>query len=441
MQKKRDKFKTIGQDMKLKNIKVDDLDDIYHFESTKDTRKKAAKTLIEKGETTFKLNTKLLRGLVIEVKTNYVYKVDFTNLEFGVQSSELNPRPTSTEASSGTTSVRQSDTHNSQLTTHDCILSGRLKYLSHQSRNPVCVGDFVNVDISEKDNFRIEEIVKRKNLLSRYIHPNEVLLAANIDQVVILVSVKDPDFNARLVDRYICAAEILDIPVILCVNKMDLSNHKSIVVPELASAPEELQVTSYKFQEIPSPSPLTKTEASSSTTFGVQNENTSSSNVYAQCEYYMNMGYRVVFTSAVSKAGIDELKNLLQGNISVFTGHSGTGKSTLINILEPGLNLKVGDVSLFHKKGTHTTTSSRMITWSFGGYLIDTPGIKSIGIKPEDIDMLASCFPGFSRYYELCEFNNCSHTHEVNCAIKQNINKTIPEDRYLSYKYLRESFQ
>jgi len=374
MYPKKDKFKTVGQEMKLKNIMVDDLDDIYHFETQKNTRTKTSKTLIEKGTKTIKSNIKLVLGRVVEVKTNYTYTVDFESCKNIAHTESF---------------IRKAKKR--------CILSGRLKYIAHNSRNPICVGDFVNVDISESDNFRIEEIVERKNILTRYIHPKSVLLASNIDQVVIMTSVKDPEFNSNLIDRYICAAEISDIDVVLCVNKTDLISWQN-------------------------------TES-----------NIEMEKIKKKCDYYTKMDYNVVYTSTITGDGIEGLRTLLHDKVTVFSGHSGTGKSSIINYLEPGINLKVGDVSHFHNKGTHITTGSRMLPFSFGGYLIDTPGIKTFGLKPSDIDKIAFSFPGFIKYTESCSFKNCIHIDEENCAIKKMIDIEIPEERYISYLNLRKN--
>ena len=357
MYKKRAKFKTIGQDVNIKNIKLDDVEDIYHFESTKQTRTKSAKTINDKGKKSFKTNLILKKAIVVEVMTNYRYKV------WCYDSSSILHEPI------------------------HCVLSGRLKYITHETRNPVCVGDKVSIDVSDVMNPRIEEIEQRKNILSRYIYPNTTLLAANIDQVIILASVKEPDFNPRLIDRYITAAAVLNIPAILCINKMDLA------------------------------------------TKGTK-----------QCgAYYRKIGYNLIYTSAETDYGIDKFKKLLKNKVTVITGHSGTGKSSLINKIEPGLNLRTADVSLYHNKGVHTTTSAIMIPFSFGGYIIDTPGIKTLGLKPSDINLIPTCFPGFANFSNYCEFNNCTHTHEENCAIKKNIGDKIPSDRYASYLFLREN--
>ena len=350
MYKKKDKFKTVGNQMKLKNITVSDIDDIDYFETSKDSRTKSSKRTKDKSEQTFKTNVQLKTGRIVEVNSNYSYKVKIDDI------------------------------------VSKCFLSGRLKYLDHDTRNPITIGDFVNVDTNDLENIRIEEILPRKNALSRFIEKKEVLLAANIDQVVIVISVKEPDFISTLIDRYITVAEISNIPVLICINKIDL-------LGDLAEIQEE-------------------------------------------CGYYENCGYRVVYTSIIGNSGMETLKDLLKGKDSLFTGHSGTGKSSILNAIEPSLNLKTRVVSA-HNKGTHTTTNSSMIPWSFGGYLVDTPGIKTIGLHHSDLTYLPSCFPGFKKYYRNCAFSDCSHTHEENCAVKELIDVSIPEKRYNSYIKLR----
>lgn len=357
MTKKKDKFINVGNEMKLKNIIIEDLDDIYYFENSKGPKVKSSKKTLEKGELTCKSNIKLAKARVVEIHTNNTYKIKI-HQEYKL-----------------------------------CSLSGRLKYLNHETRTPICVGDYVNIDVSDEDNLRIEEIFERKNTLSRFINyterQEEVLIASNIDQVVIIISAKEPDFNSNLIDRYLCAAEIFEIPAIICINKIDLLDN-----------PDDLK---------------------------------------KECEYYEYTGYKVIYTSVKDNIGLDKLMHLLKNKDSVFSGKSGAGKSSLINALQPGLNLKTGEISEYNSKGMHTTTFSRMIPWNFGGFIIDTPGIKTFGLKNDDLEKLRYSFPGFSILTDFCYFQDCSHTHEEDCAIKDNINKTIPEERYNSYLKIRES--
>ena len=125
------------------------------------------------------------------------------------------------------------------------------------------------------------------------------------------------------------------------------------------------------------------------------------------------------------------LKELLKNKVSVFSGHSGAGKSSIINSIQPGLNLSVGEISDFTYKGVHTTSTSKLFRWDFGGFLIDTPGIKTFGLRNEDKDNLRTVFPGFDKFSGICSFYNCTHTHEENCAVK----KAVEEDKYTFERY------
>jgi len=351
--KKKDKKKFKRQDIRLQNININDLETFEENEILED--KRAAKKLPEKGETSQKSNLELKKGRVLEVNTNYTCLVKFDEFK------------------------------------KECFLSGRLKQLNFDTRTIVAVGDYVNVDFSETP--RIEEILPRSNSLSRYSEDSfqkEVILAANVDQVIITTSVREPDLNPGLIDRYICASRIAQIKAIICVNKIDLE-----------AQPDRL---------------------------------------FSQMKFYQNNGINVIFSSVKSGAGMKELKAILKNKESVFSGHSGVGKSSLINFLQPGLNLKVTEVSDHTSKGVHTTTSSKLIEWDFGGYLVDTPGIKTFGLHRQDKKKIYRIFPGIKVLYEKCQFTDCSHTHENNCAVKTAVEiGEFPKERYQSYLRIIES--
>ncbi len=276
-----------------------------------------------------------------------------------------------------------------------CPLSGRFKNVDFRSiRSIVVVGDYVNVDLSSDP--RIEEVFTRKNTLKRSVstHRNrevEVTLAANIDQLIITSSCFQPPINLNLVDRYICSANLSNLESVICITKKDLLD-KNEVDPEFK---EEL-----------------------------------ANNV----KYYKDQGYKVLMTSSVTGEGIQELKEILRGKDTIFSGKSGTGKTTIINCLEPNLHLKTGPISTYSNKGKHTTSNSLMIEWSFGGYLIDTPGIKTFGITKEAKYLLPRMFPGFNELSVECKFSSCTHQKEFGCRVLEALkNKEIPQERHQSY--------
>ncbi|HPR18201.1 MAG TPA: ribosome small subunit-dependent GTPase A [Candidatus Cloacimonadota bacterium] len=353
MIKKKEKKKFKRRNIKLQNINLDNLDSFDETEIVEESR--SDKKIVEKAKSSSKSNLKLVEGRVLEVKSNHACQVKFGDEK------------------------------------RECILGGRLKQLNFETRTLVAVGDYVNVDLAEEA--RIEEILPRRNNLSRFSEENfqkEIIIAANIDQVIITVSVKEPDLNFGLIDRYLCAGRIANIDTIVCVNKIDLC-------ADFAALSRKL-------------------------------------------DFYRNNGIKVIMTSTESGTGMTELKEILKNQESVFSGHSGVGKSSLINYLQPELLLRVSEVSDFTNKGIHTTTSARLLEWDFGGYLVDTPGIKTFGLHREDKDKIYRIFPGIDVLSVDCKFDDCSHTHEQDCAVKTAIEEgEFPLERYESYLRIIES--
>lgn len=349
MIQKRDKKTYFRRGIRIKNEEVaGDLYDYYDYNEKGIDITKSAKKAHRKGDLSQKTGIKLTMGRVIEIASNYsvICEVNGKN--------------------------------------ENCTLSGRFKIVQMETRNIATVGDYVYVDMSDDEPYRIEEIKPRKNSLSRIINNDSVMIAANIDQVVITSSYKNPEIKFGLIDRYLCAAEIMCLEPILCVNKMDLVEDKN--------------------------------------------------KAHEECTYYLQHGYPVVFTSTVTGEGMDELKKLLVDKDSLFSGHSGSGKSSIIQCLQPSLNLRIGDISDYTSKGRHTTTASRLYRWDFGGHLIDTPGIKTFGLDASHKELIPKAFPGFANYTDYCQYPDCTHTHEEFCAIKEQIKiGRITKDIYDSY--------
>jgi len=275
-----------------------------------------------------------------------------------------------------------------------CPLSGRLKNIDFDKSSIVVVGDYVRVDVSQHP--RIEEIEDRKNALRRYVERGkrqiEVVIAANVDQVIMTTSCSEPPLNFNLVDRYLAAAYLSSVTPIICLNKIDL-----------VEDPASIRELGY---------------------------------------YYEANGFTLLLTSTLTGEGINEVKKLLHKRDTLFSGPSGTGKSSLINKLDPSLKLKTGVVSKATMKGKHTTSSSRLIPWSFGGYLIDTPGIKTFGLNRNDRNLIPRAFPGFEKWALECKFSNCHHKTEEGCRVLQALaDGELPEERYRSYLNLLTSLE
>ncbi len=286
-----------------------------------------------------------------------------------------------------------------QNKTYRCTLRGKFKkefalkkdklYLT----NIAAVGDTVEFEEANSNGGVIHSIEKRKNYISRKApkikgasyrgERLEQIIAANIDQVIVISSVHQPEFNNKTLDRFLVISESAHIKSVIVINKSDLDN--------------ENKISTWK-------------------------------------ELYEGIGYHLIVTSAVTKDGIEELRKILPNKITLFWGQSGVGKSSLLNILFPQLNLKVGDISESTKKGIHTTVTSVMIPVDENTFIIDTPCVREIdpyGIKKED---LSHYFPDFEEYFSNCKFNTCIHYHEPDCGVIDAVEKgEIAFERYDSY--------
>lgn len=279
---------------------------------------------------------------------------------------------------------------------YTCTLRGILKKEKSNLKNLVAVGDYVLFEKIDENEGVIRHVEPRKSILSRadnLSRRKEQLIAANIDQVLITVSVVSPLLKPFLVDRYIIAAQKGGMDPVIVVNKIDLldSSEEPLVAEEQRALLEEF-VKAYAQTEIP-----------------------------------------VILVSAADNAGLQELQTIMKDKSSVFSGQSGVGKSTLINKIT-GLELATGEVVKKTKKGAHTTTTAQLIPLTFGGWCIDTPGIKSFGVWDLERDEIEHYYTEIFTTGRGCKFLNCTHTHEVDCAVKEALESgEISELRYTSY--------
>ncbi len=271
----------------------------------------------------------------------------------------------------------------------DCRIRGSLRLQDIESTNPIAVGDHVSILIQEDGTGTIQEIKERKNYIIRKsvkLSRQTQILAANIDIAWLVVTPALPKTSTGFIDRFIAAAESFRIPCGLLFNKSDL------FTGELKAVQDDI------------------------------------------IAIYTPLGYPCYKVSAATGQGIDTLREAFKGKVSLLAGHSGVGKSSLINALEPGLQLKTGDISRQHLKGKHTTTFAEMHPLSFGGHLIDTPGIRefvNIDFKPAEI---GHYFVEIRERMQQCRFNNCLHDNEKDCAIKAAVERgEINRERYYNY--------
>ena len=276
----------------------------------------------------------------------------------------------------------------------DCKIKGNFRLKGIRSTNPVAVGDWVTIAPNKEGTAFITEIEDRKNYIIRKstnLSKQSHIIAANVDVALLVVTVSRPVTSTVFIDRFLASAEAYRVPVILVFNKTDLLT------------PEERH-----YQEM-------------------------------MMTLYETVGYHCVELSAETGEGVEQLLPLLQGKVSVLSGNSGVGKSTLINRIIPGLQLRTAEISDAHQMGMHTTTFSEMLSLPEGGWLIDTPGIKGFGTFDMEPEELTGYFKEIFEFSHQCRFNNCTHTHEPGCAVIEAVkNHYMAESRYQSYLSMLE---
>ncbi len=282
-----------------------------------------------------------------------------------------------------------------------CVLKGLMKRDKTQAKNLVAVGDFVLFERTHEGEGIIASVKPRRTILSRadnLSRRKEQLIAVNIDQVIITVSVVNPPLKPPLIDRYIIAAHKGNMEPLLVINKVDLLDHAEDVDEAFLEQEKAL------YEEL--------------------------LNAYAVA------GVPVISVSAAENKGLDALRQAMKGKASVFSGQSGVGKSSLINAVTD-LNLRVGETVERTKKGSHTTTTTQLIPLEFGGWCIDTPGIKSFGVWDLDKNEIEGYFPEIHECGLDCKFPDCTHSHEDNCAVQKALEEErISLVRYISYQAL-----
>lgn len=273
-------------------------------------------------------------------------------------------------------------------------IKGNFRLRGIRSTNPVAVGDRVEIVRNAEGTAFITQIEDRRNYIvrkSQNLSKQSHIIAANVDQAFLMVTVSHPQTSTTFIDRFLASAEAYSVPVVLVFNKTDL------LTPEERHY-QQMMVTLYE-----------------------------------------TVGYVCREVSAVQGDGIDGLRALLSDRVTVLSGNSGVGKSTLINALVPGVNLRTAEISDAHDAGMHTTTFSEMIELPAGGYLIDTPGIKGFGTFDMEPEEISSYFKEIFQTSQHCRFSNCTHTHEPGCAVIEAVeNHYIAASRYQSYLSMLE---
>lgn len=290
-------------------------------------------------------------------------------------------------------------TRNEEGSIFNARMKGIFKIDGITSTNPIAVGDIVDIEMENEGerSAMITAILDRKNYIARQSPAHKKqhhIIAANLDQSLLVATLRDPRTSQGFIDRFLVSCEAYHVPAVIVFNKADIYRAK-----------EEA-----KFAELK--------------------------------DMYEKVGYKVILASMETGMGIEEIKSLLKDKVTLMSGHSGVGKSSLINLLLPQLQLKTQDVSGWSGKGMHTTTFAEMFDLPFGGKIIDTPGMREFGIVHIERQELSHYFPEMRDLIHDCQFNNCLHFNEPGCAIKQAVNDgKISIDRYVSYCTILDSIK
>lgn len=279
-------------------------------------------------------------------------------------------------------------------TMENCKIKGNFRLKGIRTTNPVAVGDRVDVAVKDGASYIINIDTRRNYIIRKAsnLSKESQILAANIDQALLIVTLKEPITNTTFIDRFLATAEAYNVPVVIVINKIDL----------LADEDEKEYLEAVK-------------------------------------NLYEVIGYKVITMNALEGVGLAELKETLTGKVTLLSGNSGVGKSSIINLVLPGVNLKTGSVSESHHTGMHTTTFSEMFELPEGGCVIDTPGVKGFGTIDFEKAEVAHYFKEIFAVSADCRYNNCTHTHEPGCAVLEAVeNHYISQSRYQSYLSILE---
>lgn len=270
----------------------------------------------------------------------------------------------------------------------ECRIKGKFRMKGIKTTNPVAVGDVVEIEAGAEGGV-ISQIMDRKNYIIRKstnLSKEAHIIAANVDQAMLVVTVNHPVTSTVFIDRFLASVEAYRISAILVFNKIDLYEEDDLLM------------------------------------------------LGALTQIYMQAGYECLHVSSLTGEGIEDVVAALKDKITVFSGLSGVGKSSLVNRVEPGLDLKVAEISESHDTGKHTTTFAEMFPLSFGGYIVDTPGIRAFGLIHMEKNEISHYFPEIFKRATGCKYYNCTHIHEPGCAVLEAVeNGEISESRYFSY--------